>query len=79
MTRKTKAQKLDFLYALSERINEIAIIADRKGCGVVGHNILDIMDLIAAKIGLPKNYKEQADEFRLVNEGVAELMEQYPE
>lgn len=73
------AQKLNFLYALSERVNEVAIISDRKGCGEVGQHILDIMDFVAAEIGLPKNYKEQADEWRLVNEGVEELMEQNPE
>ncbi len=28
--------KLSFLYALSARINEVAGIADRKGCGEVG-------------------------------------------
>jgi hypothetical protein len=49
------------------------------GCGEVGQNILDIMDFVAAEIGLPKDYKEHADEDRLVNECVAELMEQYPE
>lgn len=73
------AQKLEFLYALSERINEVAIIADRKGCGEVGQNILEIMDFVADAIGLPPNYKEKADEWRLVNEGVEALMEQYPE
>jgi hypothetical protein len=79
MTRKTKAQKLDFLYALSRRINEVSVVADRKGCGDVGELVLGIMDFVAAEIGLPEDYKEQANEDRLVNEGVAELMEQYPE
>ena len=79
MTRKSNAQKLDFLYALSECINEVAVISDRMGCGEVGQNILDIMDFVAAEIGLPKDYKEHADEDRLVNECVAELMEQSPE
>ncbi len=59
--------------------NEVAVISDRMGCGEVGQNILDIMYFVAAEIGLPKDYKEHADEDRLVNEGVAELMEQYPE
>ena len=79
MTRKSNAQKLNFLYALSARINEVAVVADRKGCGEVGQNVLEIMDMVAAEIGLPPNYKEEADEDRLVNEGLEELMEQYPE
>jgi len=79
MPSKTTSQKLQFLYALSERINEVAVVADRKGCGEVGQLVLDIMNFVAAEIGLPQNYKEQADEWRLVNEGLEELMEQYPE
>ncbi len=30
------SDKLSFLYALSSRINEVAVIANRKGCGEVG-------------------------------------------
>ena len=64
MTRKSNAQKLNFLYALSARINEVAVVADRKGCG---------------EVGLPPDYKDSADEDRLVNEGLQDLMEEYPE
>ena len=55
MTGKSNSQKLDFLYALSARINEVAVIADRISCGEVGQNVLDIMDFVAAEIGLPKD------------------------
>ena len=79
MTGKSNSQKLDFLYALSARINEVAVIADRMGCGEVGQNVLDIMDFAAAEIGLPKDYKDGAIEDRLVNEGLQELIEEYPE
>ena len=34
---------------------------------------------VAAEIGLPLDYKDEADEDRLVNEGLQELMEEYPE
>ena len=79
MTRKSNAQKFDFLYALSARINEVAVIAHRKGCGEVGQHIVEIVDFVAAEIGLPLDYKDEADEDRLVNEGLQELMEEDPE
>ena len=79
MTGKSNSQKLDFLYALSARINEVAVIADRMGYGEVGQNVLDIMDFAAAEIGLPKDYKDGAIEGRLVNEGLQDLIEEYPE
>jgi len=79
MVPKSDAQKIDFLYALSERINEVAILPARRSPGEVGHEILAIMDFVAAEIGLPKNYKDRADENRLVNEGIQGLMEEYPE
>ena len=53
MTRKSNAQKFDFLYALSARINEVAVIAHRKGCGEVGQHIVEIVDFVAAEIGYP--------------------------
>lgn len=47
---KSNAQKLDLLYTLSERINEVAVISDRKSCGEVGQQVLDIMDMVAADV-----------------------------
>jgi hypothetical protein len=79
MTRKSTAQKIEFLYALSERVNEVAILSARRGPGEVGHEILGIMDFVASEIGLPPDYKDRADDNRLVNEGVDALLEQYPE
>ena len=79
MARKTQKQKLDFLYALSARVNEIAVISDRMGCGETGQLMLDLMDVVAAEIGLPTNYREKADEDRLLNENLQELLGKYPE
>ena len=45
MTGKSNSQKLDFLYALSARINEVAVIADRMGCGEVDPPPLKWSDL----------------------------------
>lgn len=76
---KTEAQKIRFLYRLSELVNEVAIKSARQGPGEVGHEILGIMDVVAKAIGLPPDYKDRADDNRLVNEGVDGLLEQYPE
>lgn len=72
-------KKLDFLYALSAQVNEVAVVADRKGCGEVGQLVLGIMDAVAAELGLPPNYREEADDWRLANEGLEELMNEWPE
>lgn len=79
MARKSNAEKLDFLYALSAKLNEVAVISDRKGCGEAGYVIEEVVDMVAAGIGLRPNYKAKADEWRLVNEGLEELMAEYPE
>ena len=41
----------------SARSNEVAVIADHKGCAELGQHILDIVDFVAAEIGLPRDYR----------------------
>jgi hypothetical protein len=76
---RTVKEKVDLLYAVSARVNEIAVVADRKGCGETGRLMLDLMDFLAVKIGLPPDYRERADEDRLLNENLQELLNRYPE
>ena len=78
MPRRTKAEKYELLYRVSEAVNEIAMISERKGAGEVGQHILDLADMIAKEIGLPENYKDKADEERLCNGGLYEAWMKTP-
>jgi hypothetical protein len=57
----------------------VAVVADRRGCVEVGQLILEAVDYVASKIGLPPDYKKHANEWRPVNGGPEELLEEYPE
>ena len=77
--RKTVKAKVQFLYALSRHVNGIAVLAERKGSGEVGQLVEDMMDFVAANIGLKADYKDRVDDWQLINGGLQEALEMYPE
>lgn len=51
---------LDFMYGLVWRLNHLIIKAERQGAGEA--DIEGIVDMVAKRIGLPKNYRDFANE-----------------
>jgi len=76
---RTQKEKIEFLYSIVARANEIAVVAERRGSGDVGQLVLDLADAVAKGVGLPADYRKKASEWRLVNEGLEQALEENPE
>ena len=69
-------EKLDFMYDLVWQLNHLIIKAERQGAGEA--DIDGIVDMVAARIGLPKDYRDFAKEEAINVNGLNEAFMETP-
>lgn len=64
--RKPTEQQAEALYAISDKINWLIFNSHKRGYGHEGDDILEVVDAVAAAMGLPPDYRRHLSEDRLV-------------